>query len=152
ATPTVYITSRRFTTRFSTPTTVKVYSNMDSVELFVNGVSLGSKTSTDHRFIWPGVALNVGSNDVSAAGTTGGTTLTDNVTWTLVGPGPYGGSAAPVPGTIQAENFDYGGEGVAYHDFDASNNGGAYRAEGVDIQATGAAGSDPGGYDIGWVH
>jgi hypothetical protein len=48
---------------------------------------------------------------------------------------PYGGSAWQVPGTIQAENFDVGGEGVAYHDVDASNHGGAYRTGGVDLYA-----------------
>jgi hypothetical protein len=38
-----------------------------------------------------------------------------------------------VPGVIHAENFDDGGEGVAYHDVDAGNNGGFYRATDVDI-------------------
>ena len=59
---------------------------------------------------------------------------------------PYTGSPATVPGTIQAENFDNGGEGVAYHDSGPNNVGGGYRQTGVDIEA--AAG---GGYDIGWV-
>lgn len=50
---------------------------------------------------------------------------------------------------IEAEDFDTGGEGVAYHDADALNNGGQYRpAEGVDIEATSDAG---GGYDVGWT-
>jgi hypothetical protein len=47
---------------------------------------------------------------------------------------PYLGTPANVPGTIEAENFDYGGEGLAYHDADPANSGGAYRpGEGVDI-------------------
>jgi DNA-binding beta-propeller fold protein YncE len=46
---------------------------------------------------------------------------------------PYGGVAWAIPGTIQAENFDVGGEGVAYHDVDVSNIGGAYRTGGVDL-------------------
>ncbi|CAN0307362.1 unnamed protein product, partial [Scytosiphon promiscuus] len=29
---------------------------------------------------------------------------------------PYYGIAAPVPGIIQAEYFDYGGQGVAYNE------------------------------------
>ena len=33
-----------------------------------------------------------------------------------------------VPGTIEAENFDAGGEGIAYHDLTAGNTGGAYPA------------------------
>jgi hypothetical protein len=50
--------------------------------------------------------------------------------------------------TIQAEDFDAGGEGVAYHDTDTSNDGGAYRPnEGVDIQPTGSGN----GFDVGWV-
>jgi endonuclease/exonuclease/phosphatase family metal-dependent hydrolase len=58
---------------------------------------------------------------------------------------PYHGSPLPVPGTIQAEDFDNGGEGVAYHDADATNQGGAYRQTGVDIEA-----ASGGGYDVGW--
>ena len=34
---------------------------------------------------------------------------------------PYGGTARPVPGVIQAEDYDTGGEGVAYHDTDLLN-------------------------------
>src|SRR5215467_5163187 len=59
---------------------------------------------------------------------------------------PYSGSPASVPGTIQAEDFDNGGEGVAYHDTTGGNSGGAYRSTDVDIEP--AAG---GGYDVGWI-
>jgi glycosidase/fibronectin type 3 domain-containing protein len=62
---------------------------------------------------------------------------------------PYGGTAAAIPGTVQFENFDVGGEGVAYHDTDAANNGGQYRtSEGVDIETCTDTG---GGYDVGWT-
>src|SRR5947207_1425625 len=50
--------------------------------------------------------------------------------------------------TIQAENFDNGGEGIAYHDVDAANLGGRFRATGVDIQPTTDAGA---GYNVGWT-
>ncbi|NJM16952.1 MAG: cellulase family glycosylhydrolase [Bacteroidales bacterium] len=61
---------------------------------------------------------------------------------------PYTGTAISLPGTVQAENFDKGGEGVAYHDNDASNNGGQYRtSDGVDIESCSA-----GGYNIGWTN
>ena len=58
---------------------------------------------------------------------------------------PYPGSHT-VPGFVQAEDFDAGGEGVAYHDVEPANLGGAYRpAEGVDIEK--------GAYitDVGWI-
>ncbi|MDD5688242.1 MAG: carbohydrate-binding protein [Elusimicrobia bacterium] len=51
--------------------------------------------------------------------------------------------------TIQAENYDTGGEGVAYHDTTAGNSGNAYRiSEDVDIENCNDIG---GGYDVGWT-
>jgi uncharacterized delta-60 repeat protein len=47
---------------------------------------------------------------------------------------PFGGTPLSIPGTLQFENFDEGGEGVAYHDLDSANLGGAYRNTAVDIQ------------------
>jgi N-acetylneuraminic acid mutarotase len=47
---------------------------------------------------------------------------------------PYSGSPITIPGTIQAENYDKGGEGVAYHDTTVGNSGGAYRTgDNVDL-------------------
>jgi aryl-phospho-beta-D-glucosidase BglC (GH1 family) len=49
---------------------------------------------------------------------------------------PFLGSPITIPGTIEAEDFDKGGEMLTYHDVDVSNKGGAYRlSEGVDIEA-----------------
>lgn len=70
------------------------------------------------------------------------------------GPAPlpqaaYGGTPRPLPGTLQAEDVDTGGEGVAYHDTNPANQGGAYRpSEAVDIQPTNDAG---GGHNVGWT-
>jgi beta-galactosidase len=79
--PVLYITSRRFNPRPTATIDVKVYSNLDSVTLMVNGTSLGAKTSTNHIFLWPGVALSAGANKVDAAGTQGAVSATDTVTW-----------------------------------------------------------------------
>src|ERR1035437_962503 len=50
---------------------------------------------------------------------------------------------------IEAEDFDTGGEGVAYHDTDSANNGGQYRTnEAVDITTCNDTG---GGYKVGWT-
>ena len=48
---------------------------------------------------------------------------------------PYNGTLHNVPGVIEAEQFDLGGEGVGYHDLSASNTHLAFRNEGVDIEA-----------------
>ena len=81
-TPFVYITSRRFTPRTAAATTVKVYSNMTSVSLQVNGTTIGSSAGADRIFQWTNVALNTGTNTIVATGTTGTMTATDTVTWT----------------------------------------------------------------------
>lgn len=61
---------------------------------------------------------------------------------------PYNTSAFAIPGTVEAEQYDNGGEGVAYHDASSTNEGdGNFRTtEGVDIGTCSA-----GGYDIGWT-
>jgi hypothetical protein len=58
---------------------------------------------------------------------------------------PFSGTPIALPGTIQAENYDKGGEGVGYHDTTSGNSGGAYRSDNVDIKATTDAG---GGYNL----
>ena len=64
-------------------------------------------------------------------------------------PGPYHGTPAALPGVIQAEDFDYGGEGAGYHDHEAANLGRFYRpGEGVDIEHC----NDDWGCSIAWIH
>jgi hypothetical protein len=61
---------------------------------------------------------------------------------------PYGGTAWPIPGTIEAEKYDTGGKNVGYSDTTSGNSGGQLRQDDVDIQTTSDAG---GGYNVGWV-
>ena len=59
-----------------------------------------------------------------------------------------------IPGTIQAEYYDKGGEGAAYHDNEAENRGNAsYRtSDGVDIETCGTNGKAIGYTNTGeWV-
>jgi hypothetical protein len=58
---------------------------------------------------------------------------------------PFGGTPWPVPGLIEAEDFDEGGPGIAYRDTSAGNSGGAYRPTDVDLQV-----SREGMYNVGW--
>ena len=64
-----------------------------------------------------------------------GSTPTPTPTPTPTGQSPYGGLAQNLPGRLQAENFDEGGQGVSYSDKDSSNRGGRYRSTGVDLFA-----------------
>lgn len=56
---------------------------------------------------------------------------------------PYNGAPLPVPGTFEAEHFDLGGEGVAYHDAVQGNAGGAFRTS-EDVDIIGATGNGTG--------
>ncbi len=57
---------------------------------------------------------------------------------------PYQGKAQVIPGLIEAEHFDEGGEGKAYHDTDNNNAGGQVRpSDGVDV------GANP--HAVGWT-
>lgn len=85
---------------------------------------------------------------VQIGATYGLVTLTQSLTILPSGSLPPGGTARPVPGTIQAEDFDLGGSGVAYLDTTSGNRGGAYRSTDVDIENTADAG---GGYNVGWT-
>jgi hypothetical protein len=81
--------------------------------------------------------VSLGASGGTGDGTGGGT-----------GGGSTPGARISLPGRIQAEDYRAGGEGVGYHDLSAGNSGGAYRADGVDIQATTDAG---GGHNVGWI-
>ena len=67
---------------------------------------------------------------------------------------PYGGTAAAVPGTVQAANYDTGGQGVAYNVTSTNGSANSYRSDGIDLETTAdtldttvAGGAD----DMGWT-
>ena len=66
---------------------------------------------------------------------------------------PYGGTAAAVPGTIYAANYDTGGQGVAYNVTSANGSANGYRSDGIDLEATADTqnGTGAGADDIGWT-
>lgn len=105
--------------------------------------TFSTAVDTVHTFTAPGsyrVTLTV-KNDLQLS-------TKDSVLITVLGNGtPYTGTAIMVPALIQAENFDNGGEGVAYHDNDIKNVGLAYRPnEGVDLEP-----SNDQGFDVYWI-
>ena len=84
---------------------------------------------------WNGSGFTQISGDPRGGGCSGG------------GEGPYGGTAASIPGTVQAENYDTGGQGVGYNVTSVNGTGNSYRSDGVDLEATSDSG---GGYNLGW--
>jgi len=78
--PVVFITDRRYSPRNVDKGPVKVYSNCDSVELKLNGSSLGTVPGDDCTFVWPDVTLIRGGNRIEADGIRGGKSFTDAIT------------------------------------------------------------------------
>jgi photosystem II stability/assembly factor-like uncharacterized protein len=48
---------------------------------------------------------------------------------------PYGGTPASAPGTVEARDYDVGGEGVAYHDPEGASHATHYRSDDIGICA-----------------
>ncbi|MFN1834188.1 glycosyl hydrolase [Balneola sp. MJW-20] len=73
---------------------------------------------------------------------------TDSIEISVLGNGtPFNGAPKMIPGRIEAEHYDKGGEGVAYHDKEAANIGLAFRPdEGVDLEP-----SNDQGFDVYWI-
>lgn len=120
---------------------------------FWNGTTfLGADTTAPYALNWMSVLSGCPSITAKAIDNLGGfATHTIDVT-VGIGCGQIGFLGDPwvLPARIQAENYDGGGEGVAYHDMDATNNGGLYRpSEGVDIESCSDTG---GGYNTGWTN
>ncbi|MFO8009156.1 MAG: carbohydrate-binding protein [Candidatus Brocadiia bacterium] len=109
---------------------------------------VGSSTYTDNSvtngttYYYVVTAVDTSSNESNYSNEA-------SATPTASGQSPYGGTARSIPGVIEAEDYDEGGEGVAYHDSDSGNNGGDYRTDDVDVQTTGD--SAGGAYNVGWA-
>ncbi|MFO1478330.1 MAG: glycoside hydrolase family 2 TIM barrel-domain containing protein [Verrucomicrobiota bacterium] len=85
--PTLYIASRRYTSRTNAVTDVKVYSNAGAVEVSLNGKSIGTQSgATNGVFLWKNVRLQPGDNRVEARAQRNGRELKDDCLWTLTAP------------------------------------------------------------------
>ena len=83
------------------------------------------------------MAANKGVNTTGLLGSTG--------TIDTVPQAPYKDTIA-IPGTVEAENYDVGGQSKSYYDADATNQGAVYREDRVDLTAL------TGGYAIGYTN
>ena len=126
--------------------------SIQSVEFLQGTAVLGEDDTAPYEFTVPNVAAGCYTLRARARDDGGVLAASDPVE-IMVGLGcpqaPFLMTATEIPGTIELENFDIGGQGVAYNDTDPVNNGGAYRAsEGVDLEGT----TDTGfGYNVGFV-
>ncbi len=89
AAPMVHLADKRHTSRVAKRVDIKVYSNLDSLELWVNGQSYGEQSPDEiRRFIWPDIELVSGNNAVRVIGVSGGRVYEDRVVWSRSATGP----------------------------------------------------------------
>jgi|GEM_PF-2893019 len=157
ALPSVSITTPVNNAKFDAPAYISIAATANDtdgtiakVELFI-GNSITSKAIdivAPYTFYWTGVLAGTYSITVKATDDKGGVTTSAPVTVVVTNPvtqSPYGGSAWPIPGIIEAENYDLGGQGLAFNDLTTANQGGYYRVDAVDIEPA------SGGYNVGYI-
>ncbi len=146
APPSVQLTAPANGASFTTPATVVLAANaadgdgtIAQVAFFDGATQIGVDTTAPYSFTWTSVPAGTHQLTAVATDNSGASATSNAVAIQVVDPPastPFGGSPAVIPGTIEAENFDDGGEGIGYHDATAVNSGGKYRQTGVDIEAT----------------
>jgi YD repeat-containing protein len=108
---------------------------------FGDGTAHGSGATVSHAYATSGTfTVTLVVTDNHGATGSGSTTVTVSTSGTRV---PFNGPHN-MPGRIEAEDFDGGGQNLTYFDSTAGNAWGAYRATDVDIEPVGAT-----GYHIG---
>ncbi len=107
-------------------------------DIFSQTVALTAGKTVASVTLPPGSALATGTAalHIFAIATTSG------------GEGPYGGSAVSLPGTVQAANYDTGGQGAGYNVSSVNGTDNGYRPDGVDLETCTDTGC---GLDVGWT-
>jgi subtilisin family serine protease len=158
APPSVQLTAPADGASYLAPATIALAANASDIDGTVTQVAfyagsslLGTVTTAPFTLSWNKVPVGNYTLTAVATDNAGASTTSGAVTVHVVVPPsstPFGGTAAPIPGLIEAENFDDGGEGIAYHDLTPGNQGGQYRQTDVDIETCTDIG---GGYSLGFV-
>ncbi len=68
--PMLYLAEKRFKERKASKIQIKVYTNLNEVELFVNGISIGTKKPEMGICLWNDIELKKGNNDIKVSGIT----------------------------------------------------------------------------------
>ena len=88
------------------------------------------------------VVFNMGNSDVDV--------YLDNISIKQkLGQWSFTGDPQTIPGLIQCEEYDFGGEGIAYHDDDDKDGNEDFRpGDNVDVESNSDGGN---GYNVGWT-
>jgi hypothetical protein len=157
--PTVSLTSPTNNASFTTLQTINLTASasdadgtVSKVEFYDGTILLGTDNTSPYSYSWSGMSVGTHVLTAKATDNTGNVTISTAVTVSVVGVQvPYNNTPHPIPGIIQLEEFDLGGNGLAYLD---NTPGSAVTpvvnfrtTEDVDIETCTDAG---GGYNIGY--
>lgn len=76
--PVLHITSKRFLFRYDKTIDVKVYTNLKTITLTVNGNVIGSQSPENNMVVWKDIPLKPGNNGIRVEGVWNGKTLSDD--------------------------------------------------------------------------
>lgn len=157
--PTVSLTAPSNNASFTTLQTINLTAtasdadgSISKVDFYDGTTLLGSDNSSPYSYAWSG--MSVGTHTLTAVATdnSGQTTTSATVTITVTAAqAAFKGTAWPIPGKIEAEDYDLGGEGIAFHEANTTGNEGlaTYRTDQqVDVETTQDA---TGAYNIGYI-
>ena len=118
-----------------------------SVSYYDGEMLIGTGSGSDYELRWSDYTEGTHTLTAIATDNDGNQAVSAEVVITAHVPqAPYTGEPNEIPGTLEVENYDLGGEGIAYHDAEEENKGGIYRNDGVDLD-----GNDEDGYVLGWT-
>ncbi|MBK8808169.1 MAG: endo-1,4-beta-xylanase [Bacteroidales bacterium] len=156
--PVVSITAPTANAAFIAPASITINATatdadgtISKVEFYNGTTKLGEDASSPYSYTWTNVAL--GSYTLTAVATDNAANKTTSAAVAVkvnVAQGAYNGTVHAIPGKIEFEHYDVGGNGSAYMDSEATNTGGAtFRTdEDVDLETCTDAGA---GYNLGWT-
>ncbi len=156
--PSVKITAPVATNSLVAPATITISADasistgsITKVEFFNGTTKVGEDVSSPYTYSWANVAAGtyiltaVASDNSDKSSTSAPVTIKVNPAQVA-----YSGIPSQIPGTIQFENFDLGGNGNAYLDNAADNTGGATYRTDEDVDIENCTDADA-GYNIGFA-
>lgn len=155
---TVSLTSPANNATFEAPATILITANasttsgsISKVEFFNGSSKIGEDLSSPYTYSWTNVQAGTYTITAVATDNSNSKKTSSAITVVVTVPqGPYNGTIHSIPGKIEFEHYDVGGNGAAYLDNTSDNTGGAdFRMdEDVDIESCTDAGV---GYNIGYA-
>ncbi|WP_184496650.1 Ig-like domain-containing protein, partial [Algoriphagus iocasae] len=155
--PTINITAPVANAQFAQGSNISITANaadsdgsIAKVDFYNGNTLLGTDTSSPYSFAWSNIPAGIFSLTAKATDNKGTETISAPVAINVgqkTNRSPYGGTEAIIPGTVEAENYDIGRQGITYSDVDPGNTGGIYRSDDVDIHA-----ATEGDYTVGWMN